>query len=1003
MKKGFLSILMTVCMVFMLMPMAVQAEVPEHKHCICGASHTENIGDHNAEVEKTFTAWNFNDSLPSVGGNYYLTTDVTLAYSYPNTEWKPADGTVLCLNGHTIKAERCSESILSVDAGVTFTLTDCEGSGSAGKMTIIGSGSNEGYGYAVNIGQNGSFIMYGGSLSGINAYYYGIVRTNGNFTMYSGNISKNYRNLGNTNSWNVSGVTVGENGTFIMNGGSISENSFASDGGGVYNNGSFIMNGGSIDKNESFAAAGLYGKGGGVFNDGSFTMNGGSITENKASCGADDDEFYGNGGGVYNNGTFKMNGGDIIRNTATRNGGGVYNYRNFSLSGPVTIMDNTVGTNDNNLFLCNDKMIKLESAITDETCIGVTVQTPPTFGNSLAVTNEWASDYSSYFASDNSNYETFYENNTIKLKQKVTEITSVDVTIALPTPKDALASRANISTTGVATTNPAIAWKKGSDDSEGIARYNTAYTAGVTLSPDTGYVFASAVIANIKSADGSTVGSGTVTPNGDGTITVSYTFAATRKANVTRISSLQYITGVANGTQRTAQALGLPETVTIGTEDENRAATVIWDLENLAEGTYDQTVLTEQIFKANGTVILPEEIGNDNDIDLTVSVQVTVSAAGVVGAPQAALAEGTYSANQSVALSSTTDGADIYFTSDGTTPSRTNGTIYTAPVSIEGAAGQEKATTIKAIAVKSGMQDSAVAAFTYTIQIPAQNYTITASVGENESISPEGTVAIAAGSSEELTIRGNGEFSRFIGVKVDGSLLDQSNYTAREGSTIVTLKASCLNALAEGNHTVEILWTDGSASTTFTITANTPDNDSNNNSDVSSGDIVTPGGSDSSNDNESSDVDSDDGDSDDDDSDDSNSNDNSSGESSQSNSEKSNIPVCYVIQRGDTLSKIALRNGISLQALLAMNPQIKNPNRIFCGQIITIGFTGTATGANNAQVKQDMNAVYDTVQKGDSLSRIAYRNKLPLKQLVQMNPEVAKQKYIYIGQKVRIK
>lgn len=86
-----------------------------------------------------------------------------------------------------------------------------------------------------------------------------------------------------------------------------------------------------------------------------------------------------------------------------------------------------------------------------------------------------------------------------------------------------------------------------------------------------------------------------------------------------------------------------------------------------------------------------------------------------------------------------------------------------------------------------------------------------------------------------------------------------------------------------------------------------------------------------------------------------------------------------------------------------MNPQIKNPNRIFCGQIITIGFTGTATGANNAQVKQDMNAVYDTVQKGDSLSRIAYRNKLPLKQLVQMNPEVAKQKYIYIGQKVRIK
>lgn len=85
-----------------------------------------------------------------------------------------------------------------------------------------------------------------------------------------------------------------------------------------------------------------------------------------------------------------------------------------------------------------------------------------------------------------------------------------------------------------------------------------------------------------------------------------------------------------------------------------------------------------------------------------------------------------------------------------------------------------------------------------------------------------------SGSSEGLTIRGNGEFSKFTGVKVDGSLLDQSNYTAKEGSTIITLKASCLNTLAAGLHTVEILWTDGSASTTFTINADTSGNDDNN-------------------------------------------------------------------------------------------------------------------------------------------------------------------------------
>ncbi len=79
-------------------------------------------------------------------------------------------------------------------------------------------------------------------------------------------------------------------------------------------------------------------------------------------------------------------------------------------------------------------------------------------------------------------------------------------------------------------------------------------------------------------------------------------------------------------------------------------------------------------------------------------------------------------------------------------------------------------------------------------------------------------------SDGNITIRGNGDFSKFTGVKVDGNLIDKSNYTAKEGSTIITLKASYLNTLSAGNHTVEILWTDGSASTTFTTKANTSDN-----------------------------------------------------------------------------------------------------------------------------------------------------------------------------------
>lgn len=68
-----------------------------------------------------------------------------------------------------------------------------------------------------------------------------------------------------------------------------------------------------------------------------------------------------------------------------------------------------------------------------------------------------------------------------------------------------------------------------------------------------------------------------------------------------------------------------------------------------------------------------------------------------------------------------------------------------------------------------------------------------------------------------LVIRGNGEFSKFKFVKVDGIIVDIKNYTVSEGSTVVTLKEDYLNTLAAGKHTFEIVWTDGLASTTFTV------------------------------------------------------------------------------------------------------------------------------------------------------------------------------------------
>lgn len=81
-----------------------------------------------------------------------------------------------------------------------------------------------------------------------------------------------------------------------------------------------------------------------------------------------------------------------------------------------------------------------------------------------------------------------------------------------------------------------------------------------------------------------------------------------------------------------------------------------------------------------------------------------------------------------------------------------------------------------------------------------------------------------------LVIRGNGEIAKFKNVKVDGAIVDVSNYTVTEGSTIITFKADYLKTLSIGSHTVEIVWIDGSASTSFTVKQNQSEGNKDGNS-----------------------------------------------------------------------------------------------------------------------------------------------------------------------------
>lgn len=71
--------------------------------------------------------------------------------------------------------------------------------------------------------------------------------------------------------------------------------------------------------------------------------------------------------------------------------------------------------------------------------------------------------------------------------------------------------------------------------------------------------------------------------------------------------------------------------------------------------------------------------------------------------------------------------------------------------------------------------------------------------------------------AEPLEFRADGMLEDFTGVYVDGALVSPEHYDLRSGSTIVSLHADYLTALSEGVHALRMVFTDGSAETTFIV------------------------------------------------------------------------------------------------------------------------------------------------------------------------------------------
>ena len=73
------------------------------------------------------------------------------------------------------------------------------------------------------------------------------------------------------------------------------------------------------------------------------------------------------------------------------------------------------------------------------------------------------------------------------------------------------------------------------------------------------------------------------------------------------------------------------------------------------------------------------------------------------------------------------------------------------------------------------------------------------------------------GSGKDITVKANGALAKFIGLKIDGILVDESNYTKVEGSTIVTLKTAYLDTLSVGEHELTFVYNNGEVSTNLTV------------------------------------------------------------------------------------------------------------------------------------------------------------------------------------------
>ena len=151
-----------------------------------------------------------------------------------------------------------------------------------------------------------------------------------------------------------------------------------------------------------------------------------------------------------------------------------------------------------------------------------------------------------------------------------------------------------------------------------------------------------------------------------------------------------------------------------------------------------------------------------------------------VATPEFSPAGGSYDESQNVTISCETPNSTIYYTTDGSTPDE-NSTMYTG-----GTITVSETTTIKAIAVASGMDNSYVASATYTLPTFVTNLTDANALdaGTNFKFTNNAVVVYSTGSNmwiqdENATAGGGLVYKQGGGLDFDPGDVIAANWTAK--------------------------------------------------------------------------------------------------------------------------------------------------------------------------------------------------------------------------------